>query len=204
MLFAGTSGEGDPQIFLAGQPPVAVTAGPGDKVFGDANASATAVLYTVRARGGRGGRGGGRGEGRGGEGRGEATDPPASRERPGSDPETGGTDEGRGGGRGRGEGTGTFGIISLPDGKAVTATGSAPAFSRDGQSLAFISRQGSDLRLMAGVPADPSNAAVVRSGTQRIDAPALTSDGQRIALQMMGREDWRSMSSPVTASQNGG
>ena len=194
VLFAGTSGEGDPQLYLV-QPegPVAVTTGPGDKVLGDGNASGTAVLYTVRPRGGRGGRGGGGGEGRGGEGRGGATDPPATSERPaGSEQEPGSPDEGRGGGRGggRGEGTGTFGIITLPDGKSITATGSAPAFSGDGQSLAFISRQGTDLRLMAGSPTDPSKASIVRTGTQRIDAPALTSDGQQLALQMMGREDW--------------
>ena len=195
VLFAGTSGDGDPQLYLlqpfdeitARRPPVPLTIGPGDKILGDGNGSGTAVLYTVRPRG-RGGRGGGRG----GEGRGDAADPPATADRQaGNEQEPGGTDEGRGGGRrGRGEGTGTFGTISLPDGKAVTATGSAPVFSGDGQSLAFISRQGSDLRLMAGIPADPSKAAVVRTGTQRIDAPAFTADGQQIALQMMGREDW--------------
>jgi hypothetical protein len=195
VLFAGTSGDGDPQLYLlqpfdeitARRPPVPMTTGPGDKVLGDGNRQGTAVLYTVRPRG-RGGRGGGRA----GEGRGDA-EPPATPERqPGNEQEAGGTDEGRGGGRGggRGEGSGTFGIISLPDGKAVTATGSAPVFSADGQSLAFISRQGSDLRLMAGSPADPAKAAVVRSGTQRVDAPAFTADGQQIALQMMGREDW--------------
>ena len=197
VVFAGTSGDGDPQLYLlqpfdeitARRPPVPLTTGPGDKILGEGNTSGTAVLYTVRARGGRGGRGGGRGS----EGRGDAADPPATADRQaGSEQEPGGTEEGRGGGRGggRGEGAGTFGIISLPEGKAVTATGSAPVFSADGQSLAFISRQGSDLRLMAGSLSDPSKAAVVRSGSQRIDAPAFTSDGQRLALQMMGREDW--------------
>jgi hypothetical protein len=185
VLFAGTSGDADPQLYLV-QPegPVAVTTGPGDKALGEANTSGTAMLYTVRARGGRGGRG-----------RGDATDAPTADRPAGSEQEPANTDEGRGGGGGgrgggRGEGTGTFGIITLPDGKAVTATGSAPTFSRDGQSLAFVSRQGSDLRLMAGIPTDPAKASIVRSGIQRIDAPALTADGQQIALQMMGREDW--------------
>jgi Tol biopolymer transport system component len=99
---------------------------------------------------------------------------------------------GRGGGGGGGgrEGTGTFGIISVGDGKASTAAGSAPTFSADESTLAYVSRQGSDLKLMAGPAADPAAASSVRSGGERIDAPALSADGKRIAFQLMAREDW--------------
>jgi Tol biopolymer transport system component len=99
---------------------------------------------------------------------------------------------GRGGGRGGAprEGTGTFGVISLPDGRAVTVTGSAPALSADGTTLAYLTRQGAELKLMAGPGADPGAAAAIRSATERMDAPALSADGSRIAFQLMDREDW--------------
>ena len=43
---------------------------------------------------------------------------------------------------------------------------------------------------MAAAIAEPVSASVVRSGTEPIDAPALTRDGSRIAFQMMSKDDW--------------
>ena len=162
VLFAGTSGEdGSSQIYMAGPgSPVALTTGEGDKILGDVNATGTAVLFTVRARGG-GGRGG-RGGGRGGAG-------------------------GRGGGGTR---EATFGVIVLPEGKVITTSGTAPAFSGDGSSIAFLSREGGDQRVMAGPATNPADATVVRRGTERVDAPALSNDGSQLAFQMIEREDW--------------
>jgi hypothetical protein len=99
---------------------------------------------------------------------------------------------GRGGGGGGGgrEGNGSFGVIALPEGKAVAAAGTSPSFSADESALTFVGRQGADLRLMAGPAADPSAATAVRVGAERIDAPSLSADGSRIVYQMMGREDW--------------
>jgi Tol biopolymer transport system component len=102
---------------------------------------------------------------------------------------------GRGGGRGGGGGgagatPATFGVILLPEGKVITASGTAPAFSGDGKSLSFLSREGDATRIMAGPAADPAAAAVVRSGPERMDAPALSADGTRVTFQMMAREDW--------------
>ena len=97
---------------------------------------------------------------------------------------------GAGGGGGGREGNGSFGVISLPDGKVVNASGSAPSFSADESTLTFVSRQGADLKLMAGPGGDPAAATAVRTGPERMDAPSPSSDGARIVYQMMGREDW--------------
>jgi hypothetical protein len=83
-----------------------------------------------------------------------------------------------------------FGIISSADGRVTTITGSAPAFSGDGETLTYITRNGPDNSLMAAATADPASAKMVRKGPERIDAPALSRDGSRIAFQMMSKDDW--------------
>ena len=95
------------------------------------------------------------------------------------------------GGRAGGPGAGSsFSVLSLADGKTTMINGSAPAFSRDGASLAYIVREGAETRLMRAPTSDPAHAAVVRKGPERIDAPALSPDGSRIAFQMMPNDDW--------------
>ena len=95
------------------------------------------------------------------------------------------------GGRGGGAGAApTFGVLSLADGTTTVINGSAPAFSRDGASLAYVAREGSEMRLMKATTSDPSHAAVVRKGPERIDAPSLSPDGSRLAFQMMPNDDW--------------
>jgi Tol biopolymer transport system component len=100
---------------------------------------------------------------------------------------------GRGGG-GRAGGPGaapaTFDVLSLADGRTTTVNGSAPAFSRDGASFAYIAREGAETRLMIARTIDPAAAVVVRKGPERIEAPALSRDGSRVAFQMMPKEDW--------------
>jgi len=97
-----------------------------------------------------------------------------------------------GGGRAGGPGgtPATFGVLSLADGRTTLVTGSAPAFSRDGASFTYVTRDGAENRLMVAPANNPSSAVVVRTGPERIDAPALSPDGSRIAFQMMPNDDW--------------
>jgi len=106
----------------------------------------------------------------------------------GSRPADGGGRGGRGGGPdGRPP---TFGVLSIADGRVANLTGSAPSFSGDGTSFTYLSRDGSDSRVMVAATAYPSKGAVVRTGPERVDAPTLSSDGSRVAFQMMGNNDW--------------
>jgi hypothetical protein len=84
----------------------------------------------------------------------------------------------------------SFRLLTLADGKVSTITGSAPAFSADGTSLVYVAREGTDTALMAAPVSDPAAAKAVRKGTERIDAPSFSPDGQRIAFQIMSKEDW--------------
>lgn len=188
VVFSGLGSNGESQIFQVQQSgPVALTTNPGDKVLGQINAPGTALLFTIRGRGGRGGRGGQAAEGARAE---TGTSATAEERSAGNEQEAAASEESRAAGRGGERGGGSFGLILLPGGKAITVNGSAPSFSRDGQSLAFVSRQSAESRLMAGAKDDPAKASVVRSGLQRIDAPAFSADGNQLALQFMAREDW--------------
>lgn len=83
-----------------------------------------------------------------------------------------------------------FGVLTLPDGRFRSIQGTAPTFSADGRSLAYVARAGDESRLMVASTADPSAPATVRRGTERVDAPALSRDGSRIAFQALPKEDW--------------
>jgi hypothetical protein len=95
------------------------------------------------------------------------------------------------GGRGGGPGVvPAFGVLSLPDERTTMINGSAPAFSRDGASFAFISRDGPDTRLLTARTSDPSHTTTLHSGPERLDAPAWSPDGTKLAFQMMPKDDW--------------
>jgi hypothetical protein len=171
---AAPGGTGPAQIHAvgAGRPIAALTTDPTDKVLGAINTTGTAVLFTTRAPGaGRGGRGGG---GTGGAAGGGGTG-------------------GAGGGRGAGGPVtpASFGVMSIPDGRIVTISGSSPSFSPDGGTIVFISRTPAETSLLTVATSDPSAApTVVRKGAERLDFPALSPDGSRVAFQMMSRDDW--------------
>jgi Tol biopolymer transport system component len=99
-----------------------------------------------------------------------------------------------GGGRGRGGGAAgtpaTFGLIDLKVRRATTITGSAPAFSGDGRSLTYIDREGTSNRIVVAPVSDPTNGAIAHKGEERLDAPALSKDGERVVFQLMAKEDW--------------
>lgn len=109
---------------------------------------------------------------------------------------TGGSGRGgapAGGGRG-GPGGGaaaSFGLLSIADGTSVTITGTAPAFSADGRSFTYLAREGDESRVMVGSVAEPEKATAARKGPERVDAPALSRDGSRVAFQVMTpATDW--------------
>ena len=79
----------------------------------------------------------------------------------------------------------TFTIIATASGHRTTMSGFAPAFSGDGGALTFVSRNEDGYRLMVAPISEPVTASVVHTGTEPIDAPALTRDGSRVAFQMM-------------------
>ena len=147
VLFSGSESGGAEQIYVVedGRAPVAATSGDPAKVLQDVNAVGTAVLFTHRAQGRRGG------------------GPPAPAR---------------------------FGVVALPSRTATIVTGSAPAFSADGQSLAFITRTEPNSQLLVAPVATPDRGAAVRTGPERLDAPAFASDGSRLAYQMMAADDW--------------
>jgi hypothetical protein len=157
VLFAGLPADGSTgQLYLAapGAAPVALTSGDGEKVIGEVNDQGTALTYTVRTAGGRGGAGAGRG------------------------------------GAAAGGAGATFSLLTLEDRKSTVIRGSAPAFSADGSALTYVAREATANSLMVTTIADPATAKAIRTGAERIDAPAFAPDGQRVAFQMMSKEDW--------------
>ena len=96
-----------------------------------------------------------------------------------------------GGGRGAAAAaSASFGILLLPDGAFTAIDGTAPSFSADGKSFAYVARSEGLWQLMVARTAAPAVPAVIRKGPERIDSPALSRDGSRLAFQMMPREDW--------------
>jgi hypothetical protein len=95
---------------------------------------------------------------------------------------------GEAGEAGRASATPTFAIVDVATRKVSLVTGSAPALSGDGKTLAYVARSGPEYSLMVGPTTGMQTA--VKQTSQRIDAPALSADGSRLAYQMMPREDW--------------
>ena len=95
---------------------------------------------------------------------------------------------GRGGGRGALGQSGAFAIVDLKTGLTTTVSGTSPAFSADGSTLAYLSRSADETSVMAGPPGDP--AAAVKKTRERVGAIAVSPDGSRIAFQAMPKDDW--------------
>jgi len=95
---------------------------------------------------------------------------------------------GRGGGRGAVGQSGTFAVVDLKTGLTATVSGTSPAFSADGSTLAYISRSADETSVMAGPPGGP--AAAVTKTRERVGAIAVSPDGSRIAFQAMPKDDW--------------
>ncbi|HSP92575.1 MAG TPA: M28 family peptidase [Vicinamibacterales bacterium] len=95
---------------------------------------------------------------------------------------------GRGGGRGAVGQSGTFAVVDLKTGLTTTVSGTSPAFSADGSTLAYLSRSADETSVMAGPPGGP--AAAVKKTRERVGALAVSPDGSRIAFQAMPKDDW--------------
>jgi hypothetical protein len=93
-----------------------------------------------------------------------------------------------GGGRGQGSAPSRFAIVDIARHQVSTIVGSAPSLSDDGRTLVYVAREGAEYSVMVG-PTTGIQAQVKRT-TQRLDAPAVSADGSRIAYQMMPRDDW--------------
>ncbi len=196
IVFAGANERGAPQqIYVAGagKAATAVTTDATEKVLGALNRRGTSLLFTTRLPGtGRGGRGGGVNAA-------NATSPAAtSPAASASTTSPAGAEtapvQAAAGGRGRGAGGAIpptrFGVMAVPDGTVTMVTGSSPAFSGDGGTLVFVGRTGDEQGVMAASSSGPGLAAVVRKGPERIESPAASDGGSRIAFQMMSRDDW--------------
>ena len=92
--------------------------------------------------------------------------------------------------RGRGglEQSPSFAVLDLKTGAATVVTGTSPALSADGSTLAYVSRSGDETSVMAGAPGGP--AAAVKKTRERIGAVAVSPDGSRLAFQAMPKDDW--------------
>ena len=166
IVFVAAADETSPaQIHRVGpsRPIETLTSDATDKVIVSINSTGTALLFTTRAPGtGRGGRGAGGGAAPA-AGRGTGSPAPAP----------------------------SFNVLSILDGTIVGIAGSSPSFSPDGSTIAYVNRTSEGMSLLT-LPASQASAApaVVRTGTERLDFPAISPDGRRLAFQMMSREDW--------------
>ena len=95
-----------------------------------------------------------------------------------------------GGGRGDAGAPRPFGILRADTGATTTVTATSLALSSDGSTVAYVTREGAEYRLATAPAGDLTSATVARKGPERIDAPALSRDGSRVAFQMMPKEDW--------------
>jgi hypothetical protein len=88
----------------------------------------------------------------------------------------------------RGPSPASFGVEKIGGGGATVIDGTAPAFSADGSTLAYVGRAADEYHLMVGPPGEPATA--VKKTRQRLDAPALSPDGSRVVFQAMPKDDW--------------
>ena len=159
--------------------PIVAAEAPGLKSAPVVDPAGAVLLYTIPAlnplrQPAAGGRGAGAGEA-GGAGR------------------AGGAGQAGGAGtEGRGGGAGSqpprFAIVALKTRKVTVVNGAAPALSGDGKTLTYIARGDGGYHLMAGPTTGMQTT--VKTTVDRLDAPALSFDGSRIAFQQRVRDDW--------------
>ncbi len=115
---------------------------------------------------------------------------PAFRD-PAAAAEAGGGRGGAGRGRrgGRGGGPATWVVMDLRTTTTRPVSGLGLTMSADGSTLAWLSRDGAVTSVHRS-PAVGGTPAAVYEGPERIDAPALSPDGSRLAFQMMSDVDW--------------
>jgi hypothetical protein len=162
-------------IYLASESaaPVRITTEAGFKSAPIADPSGTALIYTVAAASPiRGGGPGPAGGGRaGGGGRGGQPGPPPA-----------------------------FAVVNLAAKTTRVIQGAQPAISANGKSIAWISRGTDQSYSLHMSPTAGDTAAVVRTGRERINAPALSPDGTKVAYEYMTNSDWEIFVSTAAAA----
>lgn len=118
-------------------------------------------------------------------------------------PAGGGRAGGAGGGRAGGPGgpggaTASFSVVDLSTGATRTISGLTPTMSANGATIAWITRT-ADAYSLTTSPTLADTPTVVRTGRERLDAPALSPDGTAVAYQLMQFTDWEIYVSRGTA-----
>ena len=179
VLFAGAA-ETDTtttQIYAAraGAAPKALTQGDGFKIPSKIDASGRTILFTIPRQG-------------------PFRVPAAEPAQPGGAPAGGGGRGGAGGGGGFNNAPTSFGVVTLA-GASTIINGLSPALARDGRSVAWVTRTvpatgGGEQKLLAAAVDGLSSPTELHKGSERLDAPALSPDGSRVAFQRMTGDDW--------------
>jgi hypothetical protein len=113
----------------------------------------------------------------------------------------GGAPGGRGGGRAGGPGgggTAAFSVLDIATKSTRIISGTGATMSADGSTIAWITRTPEAYTLSVS-PATSDTVTVVRTGRERLEAPALSADGTRVAYQLMQFNDWEIYVSEGTA-----
>jgi len=117
---------------------------------------------------------------------------PATAEAPGADAgRGGGAGRGAGGGRAGGGGAATagFSVLTVATGATRTIPGTAATMSANGRTIAWITRS-ADAYTLHTSPTLTEAPTVIRTGRERLEAPALSPDGTMVAYQWMPFSDW--------------
>jgi hypothetical protein len=102
-----------------------------------------------------------------------------------------GAGRGGGGGQGRGGGggLGSFSVLNLATKSTRVINGTMPTVSADGSTVAWLART-ADAYTVNVSPALSDTVTVVRTGRERLNAPALSPDGRKVAYELMQFTDW--------------
>src|SRR5262245_26250731 len=168
LLFIGSDDPARSDVFSITVPlatptaqPVRLTDEAGFKTSLMVDPSGAVVVYTAAAQSPFGG-GGGRGGGGGGRGA---------------------------GGPGAPAGT-SYVVMNLKTKATHTITGTGLTMSGDGSTLAWITRSADGGYTLQTSPAASNTPAIIRTGRERINAPAVSADGKLVAYEYMQFTDW--------------
>lgn len=82
----------------------------------------------------------------------------------------------------------TFGIVDLASRRVSIVTGTSPSLSEDGKTIAYVTTSRAESALRVGPVLEKQ--AAIKKLAGRLDAPALSADGSRVAYQRMDQHDW--------------
>jgi Tol biopolymer transport system component len=116
---------------------------------------------------------------------------PATADAPGAAAPGGGRagGAGRAGGPGGGGTSASFAVLNLATKATRIISGTAPTLSADGSTIAWITRT-ADAYTLNVSPTLSDTVTVVRTGRERLEAPALSPDGRKVTYQWMQFTDW--------------